>query len=86
MGTPDIILEWFDNDNKRIQWTSKEDTNKKIEAFYDFNRKWTALKIRNATVTDSGNYTLNVRSGLTKNTSLIISTEKFELLIKGIQL
>lgn len=79
MGYPDPILEWFDDDNKRIHWTFKEDKNEKFEAFRDLNRKWTALKIRNATIADSGNYTLSVRSGLTK------TTKTFKLFIKGIR-
>ncbi|XP_055303679.1 macrophage colony-stimulating factor 1 receptor 1-like [Sitodiplosis mosellana] len=76
-GYPALTLQWFDNDNKSINWTIKEDINKKFEAFGDLNRKWTALKIRNATILDSGNYTLSVRSGSTT------MNETFKLLIAG---
>lgn len=75
---PAPVFEWFDNDKRSVNWTIKEDPNKKFEAFRDLNKKWTALKIRNATVSDSGNYTLSVRTGITTK------AETFEMLVAGI--
>lgn len=77
-GYPTPMFEWFDNYKRSINWTIKEDPNKKYEAFRDLNKKWTALKIRNATVSDSGIYALIVRIGATTK------TETFEMLVAGI--
>lgn len=79
LGYPPPKLEWFDKNEKRINWTFKEDITRKFEAFVNLNRKWTTLKIRNATITDSGNYTLSVQSGH------VIKNKTIELLIAGIQ-
>ena len=77
-GYPAPTFEWFDNDKRSINWTINEDPYKKFEAFRDLNKKWTALKVRNATVSDSGNYTLSVRSDATTK------IETFEMLVAGI--
>lgn len=74
---PEAKLEWLDSLKKSIPWTLKEDLNKKLEAFHDPKKKWIALKIRNSTILDSGNYTLVVRSPIMK-------TQIFELFIAGI--
>lgn len=74
---PEPKLEWFDKNNRSIKWTLKEDINTKFEAFCDLTKKWTVLKIRNATVLDSGRYTLAVQNGTLNKV--------FEMLIKGIQ-
>lgn len=78
-GYPPPDFQWFDKNNKLINWTSKEDINRKLEAFVNLNRTWTALKIRNATISDSGNYTLTVLRGNSAEHRTV------EMLIAGIQ-
>lgn len=61
-------LTWYNNKNGKIIDSSKT---KKYEVFYEENKRWTGLKVKDLNYLDSGNYTLIIEiNGLKKTIPL----------------